>query len=260
MYNYRYNVKKQKIYKSNTIIALQTQWRIKKFIKAYETKNIVLGNYFLKKLLNLESRVNYCKYLFINIKKNICKYDNQVIKILKIFHNNIINSICYLKYNKNQLKQNIEKFIFVMLINKTLKQFNKFYLKIDELNELSNQYISLYNLDIDNKCNILKQILNEHIMKTEKIINKYKCLGCDLIEENINNIKLDAYKKIFNNFLSSKYINNKKINHKKYYNILNCFFTYENIYEFLFYNDKEINIVYDFKNLLDNIYYIIEQI
>jgi hypothetical protein len=260
MYNYVYNTKKQYKYNLNIIISLQKIWRKKKFNEAFKTKNFILGNYILKKILNLESDINYCKYLFIDIKKNICKYDTEIIRILQIYKNNIINSINYLKYNPYQLKQNIEKYIFIMLINKTLKEFNKFYLKIDELEDLKNQYTNIYNSDIDNKCNFLKKILNQHIIKTEKIINKYKCLGCDLIKKNIDCIKCDAYKKIYNEFLLSKNINNKKIDHKKYYNILNCFLTKNNIQIYLFYNDKEINVVYDFKNLVDNLYYIVKSI
>jgi hypothetical protein len=258
MYNYVYNRKKS--YNINKIKLIQMRWRKLKFIKACDSKDIILGNYILKKLLSLESNINYCKYLFFDVDRYICKYDSDLINILRIFQRNIIFSLKYLGFDRKLLKQNIEKYIFIILINKTIKELNKYYLKMDDINEITKQYLIIYNLDIENKCDLLKLILTNHISKVEKIINKYGILGCDKIQECIKQMNNKTYESIYNKFICSKNITNKKINDKKYYNILNCFLTYGNIYEYLFYNDNDINVIYDFKNLIDNMYYIVKNI
>jgi hypothetical protein len=255
MYNYTYT--KNRIYINDKIIKLQKHWRLLQFKRAYKNKNVKLGNYYLKYILKIKTEFNFCKYLFCDIESNICKYDHKLINLLTIYRKNIILSLLYFKFNTLQLKQNLEKYIFIMIINITIKKLNKFYLKIDKLNELAKQYIIIYNNDFENKNNLLKSLLNKHIIKTEKIINKYKFLGYDLISKNIKSIQNKTYESIYEKYMMP-YVND--FNHKKSYNILNCFFIYNNIYDFLFNNNKIINTLHIYNNLIDTIQFILNNI
>jgi len=258
MYNYVYKISKS--YDNNKIKLIQTKWRLIQLNRALINKNIILSNYYLKLIFRLETNANYSKYLFMDIDKFICKYDTELMILIRLYRNCILFSIRYLIFSKNMIKQNIEKYMFIIIVNKTIKEFNKFNIKMDELIDITKQYVTIYNSNIDNKYDILKHLLILHINKAEKLFNKYGILSCGVIKENIKDINSKTYENIYNNFICSKNIIEMDFNYKKYYNILNCFFTYNNVYDYLFNNIKTINTSYNFKNLLDNMYYIVNNI
>lgn len=254
MYNYG-------LTKKNThIMTIQNYWRKYKlsiFISNKKTliSHKIIFNIILKKMLKINIDYDFSLLLSkdISIEVNIC--DKSIISLLKIFQNYIIYSIKYKTYNNSQLKKNLEKLLLLYIINQLKTDIYTLDIKVGYLLDLTNQYINISKLQIDKKLDILKKILNEHIKLVEEILIEYHNLGHQLIIDYIKQLNNNSYFIIYNKFIQSHNIKNKYFNYKNFYDTLESFITYNNIYNFLFIKDipitfKKNNIFHDKLNTI----------
>jgi len=254
MYKYSYSVKKQ--YNEIYVIKIQSIFRkylLRKTLIEEDKKlfNIIFIIYF-----KLPNNINYYEILTKKIDDNIYKYDKKILKLILKYRNIIKHIILHKKYEKNQTSNNIKKYILLYIINDTILKLNNFFIEVNDLQNITNIYIELYNSNIDNKYEILKNILNNHIQKTEKILNKYDNIGYNLLKNSIKNINNKTYLTIYNKYISK--INNN-IDIDNIYSILIEFMTYKNTYEY-FNIEKKINLKKLNCNLLNQIKIIMDNI
>jgi hypothetical protein len=264
MYNTNYNYGLNK--KINKIIMIQTYWRkyklsnLLKYKNNISTDNLILADTILKKILKIDVEYKIIPILIKNINLEFYICDNTIISILKIYQSYLFYSIIFKTYNIFQLKKNIEKYFILIIINNLKCDFDKLYMKVSDLSKLTNEYIYISSLKINNKLEILKKILNEHIKIVEDILIEYNNLGHQLIFENIKILNNTSYFTIYNKFIQYHNITNNYFNYNNFYSKILSFITYNNIYDFLYINDiniklkkknsfnDKLNIIYSFLN------------
>jgi hypothetical protein len=228
MYKYSYAIKKQ--YNEISIIKIQSIYRKYILRRTLLKNNNKLFNIIVIKYLKLPNNINYYKLLTNSMTDDIYKYDKKILKLIIKYQKLIKYTLLHKKYDKNQISNNIKKYLLLYIINDTILQLNNFFIEANDLENITNIYIEIFNSKIDNKYDILKNILNKHVKKTEMILYKYNNLGYNLLEKNIKNINNETYLKIYDKYIS-KINNNIDINN--IYTKLINFMTYKNTYEYL---------------------------
>jgi hypothetical protein len=252
MNSYNYSLSKR----YTKIIFIQTFWRKYKLSQILQQNiNLNLGSLILNNILKNNLNHNIIYILFKDTKKELCICNKKIEKYINIFKLLIKTSIILKYYNIYQLKQNIYKLIFLYTINQSISDIDKLYINIENLESLTNNYISISNQQINDKFDILKKILNLHILKTEEILMEYNNFGHQLVYDYIKKININTYYIIYNKFIQTHHITNKNFNHKEFYNKLITFLDTSNIFNFLFINSIDINYK-KLKNFNDRIYLI----
>jgi hypothetical protein len=239
MHTYSYSLSK----KYNKIIIIQSFWRKYKLsqILLKNTKSD-LGSIILNKLLNMNTTYNIVSLLLKDTSKEISICNKKLIKYITVYKLLIKTSIILKNYINYQLKQNISKLIFLLLINETICDIDRLNINTEYLESLTNQYLNISALKIDNKYNILKNILNQHILKTEEILMQYNNYGHQKIYQYVKKINNSTYYIIYNKFIRTHHITDSNFDYQTFYNKLINFLNSDNIYNFLFLNNIAINI------------------
>jgi hypothetical protein len=255
MYSYNYSLSKR----YTNIIAIQIFWRKYKLSQILQKNiNSNLGTIILNNLLKINFNYNIIGILLKDTKKELCICNKKIEKYTNLYKLLIKTSIILKKYHIYQLKQNIYKLIFLNIVNQTIADIDRLYINIENLESLTNNYISISNKKINNKFEILKNIINLHILKTEEILTEYNNFGHQLVYNYVKKINISTYYIIYNKFIQTHNITNINFDHKDFYNKLVNFFNNNNIFEFLFI--KSLNIKYNKLNNFNDRIYLLESI
>lgn len=256
MLNYSYN--KNCRYDIQKIRIIQSFWRQNLLKHSLINKQKNIFNYNVVKYLELPENINYYEIITSDIDNSICKYDKKIIKLIRSYQYLLIQVILSKKYDKKQLCNNIKKFILIIVINNTIKLLNNFFIDINDIETITSLYLNIYNSNIDHKYETLKNIINQHIKKTECILEKYNNLGYYILEPYIKKINNVTYLKLYNKYITNI---NSNINVNNIYELLSNFISCNDIYDLFSINKdinienlKQNNIIYNIRMILNNIY------